>query len=394
MVRLRYTPLASVQVSHNFYKTGLCPDLTFTPTPATRQLLDTYEWVARPIEGKLLLMGREDEPGLPAIPITEPIRLTFVVQLTKTALTHISEGFETRGAFFFSNLAADGSAKTTLTAGPVLTANDRLPPVSGQRQTISLEKSKYKQLIIQQVVAGSGLQAVQQLPIAENQETLAIQVMQPGRYTFVWTLTDGSAPVMEEHYLSDAVANGPLPFGVLELVFGQTPPAPVAFTFTMQVRTRIWRYFLVDARTKAILIDADAAGNDADGNPALTIGYAPPPTAPAFPATLSATPTIDTVTTMTAQAVVLEAQTTDPTRTPAQQQTAKDHLRLLRSDLALMQTMQADNRVNAVYRALLPDPLPILDYAQPILKLQYSGKTDFLPIPTAETLNATIFYTI
>ncbi len=83
------------------------------------------------------------------------------------------------------------------------------------------------------------------------------------------------------------------------------------------------------------------------------------------------------------------------TRTPAQRQADLETLRQVRSDLGMIQTMLTDSRIKAVYLAQLPDALPIVNYTSPLLSLQHTTGSDLvLPVPTAETPNATIFYTI
>ena len=58
MIRLRYTPLVSVQFRHAFYQNGRCPDLAVAPTLATGALLKMYDWVARPAAGALTADAR------------------------------------------------------------------------------------------------------------------------------------------------------------------------------------------------------------------------------------------------------------------------------------------------------------------------------------------------
>ncbi len=231
MIRLRYTSLASVQFTHTFYKNGVCNDFVLSPTAATRALLQTYEWVARPLGNTMTLMGREDPPGQPAIPLDTTVRLTFVVQLTNALLPNVSDWGGASTPFYFSNLnPADGSAKTSLTVGPTVSVADQLPPVSGQQVGLSLEKDVYKSVTISQAQPGSSPQAVQTVNVLPGQETLVIRVKQPGRYTLTKVPVDGSAPVVSELYLNDELIMTPPFFGIVELVLTLTPPAPVAYT--------------------------------------------------------------------------------------------------------------------------------------------------------------------
>ena len=147
MIRLRYTPLASVKFTHTFYKNGVCTDFVLTPTEATRTLLQTYDWVAHQLGDTFTVMGREDEPGQPTIPLDEAIRLTFIVQLTNALLPGVSDWGSTNGPFYLSNLNAnDGKPKTSLTVGATLSQADQLPAVWGQQINLSLEKTPINQL--------------------------------------------------------------------------------------------------------------------------------------------------------------------------------------------------------------------------------------------------------
>ncbi len=388
MIRLRYTPLVSVQFRHAFYQNGRCPDLAVAPTLATGALLKMYDWVARPAAGALLLLGREDVPGEPNTPLDGPVRLAFVVRLLNPLLPAVSDVGS--GPFYFSNLNADGTPRATLTAGPVLADADRLPALAGQRLSLALEKGKYKAVLISRVRLHEGPRPVQSLAVAPGQEEIEIRVARPGRYTLAKVPADGSAPATSERYLSDELAAAPPFFGLIELVLDQAPAPPLAYAVAMAYRQKMWRYFLVDAKAKQVPVGTDGAGH-----PDLQVAYAAPvPADPAFPGALSGDTPIDTAATLAAEAQALEQSAADPTHPPAQQQADLARLRRVRADLGLMETLRADRRVRAVYLARLPDPLPVLQYAAPRLSLQRPGSPDLpLPVPTADTPNATIFYT-
>lgn len=390
MIRLRYTPLVTVQFTHGYYQAGGSPDFALVPTPPTTALLGAYDWVARVAAGKLLLLGREDEPGVPTAPLDEPTRFVFKVLLLNPLLPAVSEVVE-RGPFYFSNLnAADGTPKPLLTVGPTLTKDDLLPPLAGQQLSIELEKGKFKLLTLSSLTLNAGMQVVQSQPLAPAQQTAEVRVAQPGRYTLTKVPTDGSASVSTELYLSDELAAGPPFFGVLELTLNQTPAAPLAYTVAMACRKKMWRYFLVDSQLKHVPVEVDGTGH-----PNLKLVYTPPnPADPAFPGALSADTPIDTDATLSAQALALEQSAADPARPPAQRQADLAQLQRVRADLGLMQTLRTDHRVKAVYLARLPDALPVLQYAAPRLSLQRPGTPDVaLPVPGADTPNATIFYT-
>lgn len=389
MVRLLYTPLASVQFMHSFYQNGISNDFALTPTAATLALLQTYDWVARSLGNTFTLLGREDEPGQPTTPLDEPILLTFIVQLTNPLLANVSDWGGGNGPFYLTNLnASDGSSKTSLTIGPTLSSADQLPLITGQQFSLSLEKDVYKSLTISQVQPGAGLKPIQNIPIKAGQETLDIRLPKPGRYRLAKEPANGSAPVMSELYANDEVTSQPPFFGIVEVWLTQTPTAQIAYTTAMLFRKKTWRYVLVDVKVKQVPFNTDA-----NGTPDLKLIYQPPAD-PVFPAALSGDTPIRTQKNLQDQETALMQSSVDPTHTPAQRQTDLEKLRLVRSDLGMMQTILSDNRVKAVYLAQLPDALPIVSYAAPTIKLQRMGGADLLPVPNAETPNATIFYTI
>lgn len=390
MIRLRYTPLVTVQFAHSYYQDGRSPDFMLVPTSPTAALLEAYDWVARPAAGKLLLLGREDEPGVPTAPLDEPIRLVFKVLLLNPLLPAVSE-VAAHGPFYFSNLnPADGTPKPLLTLGPDLAEADLLPTRAGQQLSMDLEKDKYKLLTLSRITLNAGMQIVQSQPLAPGQQTAEIRVSQPGRYTLTKVPTDGSASASAEFYLSNELAVGPPLFGVLELTLTQTPAVPLDYTVAMTYRKKMWRYFLVDSQLKQLPVEVDGTGH-----PNLKLAYAPPnPADPAFPGALSADTPIDTDATLATEAHALEQSAADPTHSPAQRQADLAQLQRVRADLGLMQTLRTDHRVKAVYLARLPDALPVLQYAAPRLSLRRPGAPDLvLPVPGADTPNATIFYT-
>lgn len=358
MLRLRYAPLVSVQVMHSFYADGRSPDFVLTPTLATRALLDTYNWVARQDNRQFTLMGREDEPALPTIPLDEPVVLTFWVRLTNPLLPNVSD-WGTTGPFYFTNLnpangqpkPADATGNVPLTATALVTAADQLPPVRKQQLSFSLDKGVYKSLTLSRTVPGAGLKPVRKESIAANLETLAITQPVPGRYTLTWEKADGSAPVVEEVYLSDETAAGPGLFGVVELFLSQTPAAPINYVIAMQHRQRAWRYVLVDVKSKL-------GPSDDGGAPNLAVTYQAPG-AP-FPDAVDFAPV------------------TEPDA----------------ADAELLETIRANDAVKAVYLFQSADALPVLEKLAPKMRLTYTGGSSALPVPTPETQNATLFFTI
>lgn len=359
MRRIRYTLLASVQVTHSFYADNRCPDFALIPTKATADLLTTFDWVIRQDNQQLLLMGREDEPGTPTSPIDAPTVLTFVMLLKNPHLPNVSN-WGAKGPFYFTNLnlangkpkpADAGTGETQLPTGPTVSETDLLPPIKKQHLSFSFEKTNFKSLIISRFMPGSGLKQIDEKPIEKPWESLEITLPTPGRYTLTWEKTDGTASVVEPIFASDDLANRPLFFGLVELCFDRTPAVPTRFVIPMQHRAQVWRYVLIDSKGKLGPPDVDTIAD-------LGITYQNPG-AP-FPAAVTFAPV-------------------DP---PGP------------DDQALIDTIKTDSRVQGVYIFESAEALPILDYKTPKLRLTFPGGSSMLPVPTPETNNSTLFFTI
>lgn len=359
MLRLRYVPIASLHWLHSFYDDNHSPDFRLAPTPTTRALLETYNWVARQTAEEFVLMGREDEPGVPTTPLDEPVVLTFVVTLKNSMLPNVSD-WGAKGPFYFTNLnpvtgnpkPADGTTGAIpLTTGAVITPADKLPPIWKQRVSLATGKGTYKSLTVSRVEPGIGPKPAPKIPIAADLETLKIVQPIPGYYTLTWEKADGTAPVSETVYWSDELAAGPDFFGIVELFLDQTPAAPLAYTVASQHRNRVWRYVLIDAKSKL--------GPPAD-NPDLQVTYQSPGAGTPFPGSMV-------------------FQRIDPVE-PADQE--------------LIDTIKTDDRITEVYLFQSADVLPILERSAPKMRLTYTGGSSALPVPTPETQNATLFFTI
>lgn len=122
----RYRILARVDLLHDYYADGACPDFSVAPSKTTSALLADRRLRWKTVGNKLLVLAEVDAAGKPVPPLSPDLRMVFHMDLAGTAFLSVS-GVDAAALasrrFHFSNLAGNAVGSPP---GQVL--NLSLPP--------------------------------------------------------------------------------------------------------------------------------------------------------------------------------------------------------------------------------------------------------------------------
>ena len=247
MFKIRFTPLLSVTVKHNFYNDLISKDFEFIPVPDTNTLLKAYSLNVRMVDGKLMIYQQLNDADHPFQPIDEIIDLYFTIHVN-TDILNITENFG-QGKYWFSNLKKDGSYSNKLTKDNHLTLEDVLPNVSSQTIRINFKSGTLSSILVKKLMARKGFHKIQTYDVDEAQVFQEVQVNQSGIYVIEKIFKDGSIEP-SEWILHDDLLNAGNYWGVLHL---QLEPNTGNKDYVIELKQKetIWQYLLIEPNIRS-----------------------------------------------------------------------------------------------------------------------------------------------
>ncbi|HEY9261142.1 hypothetical protein [Chitinophaga sp.] len=342
MLHVKYTPLVSLEVKHEFYSNHHATDAVFTPLPSTLAVMDTYGMIFRQTDGNLRIYGRRDEGGDPFVPLDTVVDLFFGVQI-KTDLLNITNSFG-KGRYWFSNLKEDGTYQQQLT----LTAANELPDMAAQQTMLNFPAGTVDAVTLKRpaAIAGGWVPVVTEA-VDKLSGAVKISVQKPGLYLLEKALTGGGTANLKM-VLSDELLKQSNNWAVLHL---QLKPGDdnLGFTLALGARSSKWQYYLIEP--------VDRGGATVDPTK-LTIVYSVSGTS-RYPNSMG---------------IVKRAPT------PAEN--------------IFINGLKADGKIKAVYLFESADAIVLADGEQPIVKLNKDPGVEVghLAIPDRSMKNTTIIY--
>lgn len=106
----RWRILAQIDLLHDYYADGKCPDFGMVPSAATAQRMSESRLLAKVVENKLLVLVPVDETGKPAVAVPSDLRLVFHLELANTGFLAVSNVDATAlrsRRFHFSNVTGN-----------------------------------------------------------------------------------------------------------------------------------------------------------------------------------------------------------------------------------------------------------------------------------------------
>lgn len=361
---LQYRKLCSIAFKHAYYRDNTSRDFSLVPTPSSLEQMQRFGLLAKTISGKTTILQKMDD-GAVETPITDPICLSFILQLNNPLLLNVTETFNTRH-FYLTNLASNGSLKSLLTDQAGLTNFDALPPLSPKRFSMSFPKGEFQLLAIKKAAPPTGFEILPPLSISSEMENVEVNLRESGKYI----LSKEPISIDKTIYATNEITPNASFFGVLDLFLDQNIAPAMVYEVMLQPRIFKWQYFLVDVKNK-------------ESN--FTV-----------PANINLEFVRNAADSITPNGVLFTFQD-EMTMSPDSFKVVKDI---------------RDNNLNTIHNVYLFESntdIPILESRSPIVKMNITTSPTVtpqlpvpditnvqirLPTPTANTANAMIFYNI
>jgi hypothetical protein len=242
MFQYSYTPYLSVSFHHPYYFNGVTNDFQLLPTQSTQEHLDAFGLRFKNIAGTFFIYQQLDESGVPFQAVDAVTDLYFIVTPTSN-LYNITQRFGT-GQYFLSNLRLNGTYSTVLTAGPQLSIADQLPPVTGQQLLIEFLPDTITKITVSRIVAGTGLEKIQEHTIAPTDLMILIGVSQPGLYQVEKTKKAGGVDTSLILFSEELKRAG----NAWAFVHLQIKPPDILTNYTadLPAGNNFWQYFIIE----------------------------------------------------------------------------------------------------------------------------------------------------
>ncbi len=262
-----------VRFQHDYYRSGVCPDLRVMPTASTLALLAARQLRLLPRADGFTLIGPVEADGAGNVQARFPLdvggRLVFALTLAQPDFLYFTD-LPLEGGSRQRYLLRNRDGSTALTAGATVGSADQArlcPP----QLTVTVPRAAMGSAVVVESEAGTEL-ARAPVPSFEG-DTLDLPLAL-GDFRGLARLKVGAAP--PESLFVDAELPALGPFALLELrpLGGSWPPrrlvngkqaiAPVELTASFRRRSTRWRYHVVvpsnyaDLATLAIRYPADA----------------------------------------------------------------------------------------------------------------------------------------
>lgn len=360
---LKYQSLCTIAFKHAYYRDNTSRDFTLVPTATSLEQMQQFGLLAKTIRGKTTILQKMDG-AVAETPFNDPICLSFTILLNNPLLLNVTETFGTR-RFYLTNLASNGTLRSSLTEQAQLSQFDALSTIYPQRFSMNFPKGQFQGLAVKRVAPTQWLQNLPPLSINAEMETTLVNLTESGKYELT-KLPNGTPEI---RYANDEILNNPSFFGVLELFF-DINSTPISYDITLQQRVFTWQYFLVDVKNKAVNF--------------------------INPVNIKLTFTKSTKDNITPNGISFVHKNT--------QTMSADALKTV-TDLKI----NNPNLVNDIYLFESDNNIPVLENRPPIVQLSLLSNPNVkpqlpipdienikirLPTPTATTANAMIFYNI
>ncbi len=122
---MRYLPLAELRIQHAYYRSGRCPDLVATPSPAGARVLANHRLLAKPRPDGLLVLAPVDAEGAPFIPLAADTNLGLHLRADNPDLVHFTDLAPLRAAISPLYTSTGRGGELTLGSRP---GQSRPPP--------------------------------------------------------------------------------------------------------------------------------------------------------------------------------------------------------------------------------------------------------------------------
>jgi hypothetical protein len=248
-MNIQYNTLFRINLKHNYYANGLCPDFDIVPTAECQVNLRRFGLGAKQIGG-ILVVYFEQSPATskPRLKLADWTRFGFTLQLRQYAFYNYTVLPNSTLPFFFSNLNENGVEKAPNTEGVILSktntpsTNDLLElkpnaftahyPLGTTALNVSIFRPQ------------TGFQLAKTIEIRPLTTSTAVSL--PDFQSGFMKIENNSSPTPQYVY-SDARVASNRPFGIIEIWKSAATDytTPQVFTLNWARKKDFWRYFVL-----------------------------------------------------------------------------------------------------------------------------------------------------
>jgi hypothetical protein len=248
-MNIQYNTLFSINLRHNYYANGLCPDFDIVPTAECQAFMRRFELGAKLLGGVLLVYFEESvATGKPRVKVEDWLPFRFVMQLKQSAFYNYTVLPKATKPFFFSNLDENGVEKVPNTEGSFLSKNatpDLADLIDIKSNAFSVQHPLgTTQIKLSLFRPQTGFELVKTMEARPLTTTTAVSLptFQNGLVK-VENNSDGTP----QYFYADAAISGSKPFGIIEIWRNPTRlyTPPQVFNLKWERKKDFWRYFII-----------------------------------------------------------------------------------------------------------------------------------------------------
>lgn len=121
---MNYQPLFSLEMRHDYYADGMCPDFDIVPTARTQQLLANYRCVLQPFAWGLRVMTQVAANGTAFITLPDTLQFEFALRLNNPDFVLFTDlsGTLRQGAMLVNRAGSNALQVAEISSAPVQSA--------------------------------------------------------------------------------------------------------------------------------------------------------------------------------------------------------------------------------------------------------------------------------
>ena len=261
-MNIQFNTLFSINLRHNYYTNGLCPDFDIVPTAECQAFMRRYGLGVKQLGGVLVVYFEQSAgSSMPRVKLDDWTPFRFVMQLKQFAFYNYTVLPNATKPFFFSNINESGVEKVPNTEGVILSRtntpdNSDLIDVKSNAFSVnhSLGTTSIDLSILRPQTGFQLAKTVEARPL-----TTSTPVSLPSFQSGLVKIQSNSSGTPQYIYAESSVAITK-PFGIIEIWKGVATDyaTPQVFTLNWERKVDFWRYFILkksSATSFSILIE-------------------------------------------------------------------------------------------------------------------------------------------
>jgi hypothetical protein len=248
-MNIQFNTLFSINLRHNYYTNGLCPDFDIVPTAECQALMRRFGLGAKQMGGVLVVYFEQSAASAnPRIKLTDWTPFRFTMQLKQFAFYNYTVLPNATTPFLFSNITESGVEKVPNTEGTILSKTNTpnsadLIDVKSNAFLVnhSLGTTRIDLSILRPQTGFQLAKTVDALPL-----TTSTPVSLPDFQNGLVKIESNSSGTPQYIYVESSVA-ATKAFGIIEIWKGTATDyaTPQVFTLNWERKMDFWRYFIL-----------------------------------------------------------------------------------------------------------------------------------------------------